>query len=121
MARTIGAKSFDVMRGTIKQPAMRVMADERLGDDYETWIEQGKRGAECQLTTVQFVADAAAAQTEISAQYALAGTHVTVVDALGLTTSNVQVIRVDASARAVVRSGSSQIRIQTAWTMRAGG
>ncbi len=119
--RKIGDLTFDTFRGRPRAATETVEPIERCGADYARWRKTGRRAETVEIVTVKFVADVAAAETEMTSEQALAGESVTVHDAQGIDWTNCKIIAVRIeSLRNVFEGGSWKYRLQSRWTIRQG-
>ncbi len=120
----IGALTFDVMTGTVDLPGDGIQVLGRPGRDCHRGRRIGLRAAESQVSTIEFVLDAAAALVTREGYKAIRGTVVTVYDALGIQVDNVTVLAVAITEQRPVPwnsvSGAAGVKIGAQWTLLAG-
>jgi len=117
MANSIGALSFDLLRGMADEPAEATESWARPGIDYQTHRRIGYRARQIELRTVAIVADATAAAVEAAAYKAVQGTSLDIIDATGVTWANCRVLEVRATWRNCIYQGAAKTRLAARWTV----
>lgn len=121
-AMQIGSRTFDAMWGGPPPCATRVETIDIPGEDYHSTRTLGLKGAVGEVLTWKLCASAAAAETEIAACAALAGEHVTVIDARNQSHAAITVLAFDAGEpRAIFHDGALKYLVAGRWQLRQDG
>jgi len=118
-ANTIGAITFDAMRGRPVHRATRVELRDTPGEDGTTSRDIGSKAPVVRIETDEFAATIAAADTQIAAYRALRGTQVSIIDAFNITHTLCLVVGVDARPVAVWHAGSAKILLRATWVIQS--
>ncbi len=93
---SIGGRTVLDMTGTLEPATGEGLQDiSRPGVDGTAYRKTGKRASRSQITTLVDLGSSGGVDSEIAAYKALQGTLVTVVDAAGISWTNVAVLRVN--------------------------
>ena len=108
---------------TGRPPGGQTMADPipaRPGENYHRTRKLGIQTPTAEIRTFEIVADAAAADALETTYKNKAATAVTIVDAHGLSTTNVMILSVAVRFRPVIHAGAAKYEVEAAWTVRRG-
>ncbi len=124
--RKIGENEFDVMRGRPQKAALVLESSAVAGQNYKTDRLIGTRAPDAVIDTVKYVVAnggtlAENIEAEIDSEKALVGTAVSITDSLGIVFTNVRILNVEISVKAVLRGAAEAAgKIISRWTVRAG-
>ena len=118
---SIGGTSVDVMRGRPDAPGETLQTiPPRPGENYNRTRKLGNQTADVTIRTWKTAASASAADSLEATYKAKQATAVTIVDAHGVSHTNVMILNVQCRLRPIIESGASKYEVEAFWTCRKG-